>query len=332
MYKYILCIITIIFSSGGFAEVCKYAEDGSNRNINFDITKSLKKSGNIEGATFQVTASSSVGVNAICPAGTKENYTMRSYVSPYPVVHTEGKFSYLKLNEYLQSAIRITDSAKGDYYPPVNYFKMGTTNAIENHTAFAVEDSNLRFNFIITKPFIGSVSYNMNPAFYVYVTTKNTDPLNEVVYTISYSGTITVPQNCEVNAGQVIAMDFGNIGASNFSQAGAGNKPSGVNPQTKVIGIKCKNADAQALLSLRLEANKVSGNAVVSDNKDLGFVVADGGKKPLTPNNIDSNIPFQLDDNASASVPITAWPVSVTGNKPIEGKFTAEGYLRVDFD
>ncbi|MDI5811360.1 hypothetical protein MJM95_30540, partial [Salmonella enterica subsp. enterica serovar Anatum] len=42
-------------------------------------------------------------------------------------------------------------------------------------------------------------------------------------YTISYSGKVEVPQNCEVNAGQVVEFDFGDIGASLFSQAGAGN-------------------------------------------------------------------------------------------------------------
>lgn len=141
-----------------------------------------------------------------------------------------------------------------------------------------------------------------------------------------------VPQTCELDAGQTISMDFGDIGASAFQQAGAGNRPAGVNPQTHNIAIQCKNIDAQALLSLRVEANKVSGNAIVSDNPDLGFVVADGRHNPLTPNTLDSKIPFQLDDGGAATVPVSAWPVSVTGNKPAEGKFTSEGYLRVDFD
>ncbi|HCC1278083.1 TPA: type 1 fimbrin D-mannose specific adhesin FimH, partial [Salmonella enterica subsp. enterica serovar Paratyphi C] len=37
-------------------------------------------------------------------------------------------------------------------------------------------------------------------------------------------------------------------------------------------------------------------------------------------------------DNAAARVGIRAWPISVTGNKPAEGPFTARGYLRVDYD
>lgn len=56
--------------------------------------------------------------------------------------------------------------------------------------------------------------------FTVYVTTSTGDALSTPVYTISYSGKVEVPQNCEVNAGQVVEFDFGDIGASLFSQAG----------------------------------------------------------------------------------------------------------------
>lgn len=44
--------------------------------------------------------------------------------------------------------------------------------------------------------------------FRVYVTTTSTDPLTTPVYTISYSGTIQVPQSCEINAGNVVEFDF----------------------------------------------------------------------------------------------------------------------------
>lgn len=141
-----------------------------------------------------------------------------------------------------------------------------------------------------------------------------------------------MPQSCEINAGQVVEFDFGDIGASLFSQAGAGNPPKGVNPQTKTVAIKCTNVDAQAWLSLRLEAERASGTAMVSDNSDLGFMVSDSSGTPLTPNNIGSKIGFRLDNSAATSVPIRAWPVSITGNKPSEGPFTARGYLRVDYD
>lgn len=73
------------------------------------------------------------------------------------------------------------------------------------------------------------------------------------------------------------------------------------------------------MLMMRVEAEKVSGSALVSDNADVGFVIANSNGVPLTPNNLTSKIPFRLDDSAQAQVGIRAWPVSVTGKKPAEG-------------
>lgn len=183
----------------------------------------------------------------------------------------------------------------------------------------------------IDRAFIGFSTFNKE-ILEVYANTFKNGVSSKPLTVLYISGSIVVPQTCELDAGQTITMDFGDIAASAFPQAGAGNKPAHVNPQTHNIAIQCKNIDAQALLSLRVEAEKTSGNAIVSDNPDLGFVVADGRHNPLTPNTIDSKIKFQLDDGGAATVPVSAWPVSVTGNKPAEGKFTSEGYLRVDFD
>jgi minor fimbrial subunit len=188
-----------------------------------------------------------------------------------------------------------------------------------------------RVSIRIDRPFIGMSPFKKE-ILEIYANTFKEGISTKPLTVLYLSGNILVPQGCELNAGQVISMDFGNIGSSAFSQAGAGKKPAGVNPQTRSIGIQCKNIDAQTLLSLRIEANNVSGNSIVSDNPDLGFVVGDGKQNPLTPNNVDSKIPFRLNNNAAATVPISAWPVSVTGNKPAEGRFTSEGYLRVDFD
>ncbi|WP_270583932.1 fimbrial protein, partial [Escherichia coli] len=34
---------------------------------------------------------------------------------------------------------------------------------------------------------------------------------------------------------------------------------------------------------------------------------------------------------AAANVTLRAWPISITGQKPTEGPFSALGYLRVDY-
>ncbi|NWC62638.1 type 1 fimbria D-mannose specific adhesin FimH [Cedecea sp. P7760] len=314
------------------ATVCSN-EKGIPTDIAYDLSDKFNSSNNNVGQIVTLSEKSGlIGVNAVCPKGTSGNTTKRSYVTDLPIQEVVGSYKYLKINDCLNGAMKINDSYAGDFYPPVNYMQMGSHPNVSKNKPFGVTDSKLVFRLKVTRRFINMVPIPRQTMFRVYVTTTTGDPLSTVVYTISYSGKVEVPQTCEINAGQVVEFDFGSIGASLFSQAGAGNRPQSVTPQSKTVGIKCTNIDAQAYLTLRLEAEKASGNMMVSDNSDLGFIVANSSGTPLTPNNLGSKINFQLDDTAAARVGIRAWPVSVTGVKPKEGPFTARGYLRVDFD
>ena len=314
------------------ATVCTNAK-GVPDDVSYDLSNTFTSQNNEVGKVVTINDKSTwVGVRAVCPRGTTQNTTRRSYVTDLPIYQEIDRYQYLIINDYLAGAMSITDSATGIFYPPVNYWQMGMHPNIPNNQSFPVEDSKLIFKLMVLKRFINMVPINKQTLFRVYVTTTDSDPLTTVVYTISYSGKIEVPQSCELNLGQVIEFDFDNIGASLFRDAGVGNRPQGVDPQTKTVAIKCTNVDSQAALTLRLEAEKASGDMMVSDNSDLGFKVASANGTPLTPNTLASKIPFRLDEAASARITIQAWPVSVTGNKPTEGPFTALGYLRVDYD
>lgn len=315
-----------------WATVCENS-NGAAKDISYDLTDVFTSANNQVGQVVTLAQKSGlVGVQATCPKGTTGNTTMRSYRTDLPVTSVEDRFQYLKLNEYLDGAMKINDDYAGDFYPPADYIQMGTHANVSKNRPFPVSDSKLVFRLKVTRRFINMVVIPQQTMFRVYVTTTRNDPLTTVVYTISYSGIIQVPQSCEINAGNVVEFDFGDIGASLFPQAGVGQRPSSVPAQSRTVGIKCTNVEANAYLTMRIEAEKVSGNALVSDNPDLGFIVADASGNPLTPNSLGSTIPFRLDDAAQAQVGIRAWPVSVTGNKPAEGTFTSRGYLRVDYD
>jgi len=328
----VLLLGGVLLSTSAWATVCRNV-NGVPTDVFYDLTDTFTSANNQVGQIVTLSQKSGwVGVQAVCPSGTSGTTTKRSYVTSFPVVSTENNFKYLKLNDYLDGAMQITDSSAGAFWPPANYIQMGSHPNVPKQKPFPVNDSKLIFRLKVTKRFINMVVIPKQTMFTVYVTTNSGDALTTPVYTISYSGTINVPQTCEINAGTVVQFDFGDIGASLFSQAGAGNRPANVPPQQKTVAIKCTNVESQAYLSMRVEAEKTQGNAMVSDNADLGFIVADSSGNPLTPNNISSKIPFRLDANAQAQVAIRAWPVSITGNKPAEGKFTARGYLRVDYD
>ena len=327
-----LSLLALLPATNALATVC-VNEKGVPTEVHYDLTDKFNSSNNQIGQVVTLSEKSQwVGVNAVCPKGTTGNTTKRSYVTDYPVTGTSDGYQYLKLNDYLDGAMKVTDDWAGVFYPPKSYIQMGSHPNVSKNKPFGVQDSSLVFRLKVTRRFINMVVIPRATMFRVYVTTTSSDPLTTPVYTISYSGTIQVPQSCAINAGNVVEFDFGDIGASLFSKAGVGNKPEGVSSQSKTIAIKCTNVEANAMLTMRVEAEKVSDNVLVSDNPDVGFIIANESGAPLTPNNLTSKIPFRLDDSAQAQVGIRVWPVSVTGNKPAEGRFTSRGYLRVDYD
>ena len=307
--------------------------NGAPTDIHYDLTGTFDGDSNrLYKVLTRKEKSGWVGVRAICPAGTTQKHTYRSYVTQYPVDFTAFGFQYLQINEHLQAAMRITDSHIGSFFPPANYMRMGRANEVSQQLPFSVFDSQLTLKLRVTKRFMNRVVIPRQTLFSVYITTGQMDPLTTPVYTISYSGEIEVPQRCEVNAGQVMEFDFGEIGASLFSQAGVGNRPAGVMPQNRAVAISCSNVHARAYISVRLEADKVSEQILVSDNPDVGFMVSNSQGQPFTPNNIHSKIPLELDRTSEAHIGIRAWPVSVTGNKPNPGPFSARAFLRVEYD
>ncbi|XGI79135.1 fimbrial protein [Enterobacter hormaechei] len=256
--------------------------------------------------------------------------------SDLPIGYTEGEKTFYSINDNLQAAGSMWVASGVKQYleiPFVTSTKDPSPAVCYPKTYTWSDGGKGKITFRISKPFIGTSIFNHVKLFSLYAVRDVAKLLDGQPIAETYiTGKVVVPQNCQIDAGTTITMDFGNIGAPLFSQAGAGNKPDGVNPKTHNIAIKCQNIDAQAILSMRLETDVVSGHAMVSDNKDVGFVVADANKNALTPNDTESKIKFQLGEDSAATIPITAWPVSITGKKPAEGKFTSEGYLSINFD
>lgn len=100
---------------------------------------------------------------------------------------------------------------------------------------------------------------------------------------------------------------------------------------TSQVNVKCANVDAESIVKLTITANNSAGNIIHSDNDNLVFVISDKNGNELTPNDKESAIPFKV-NNGFYKTSIQAWPVSTTGNVSKPGKFTAYGFLNVNFD
>ncbi|UIM56018.1 fimbrial protein [Serratia marcescens] len=243
-------------------------------------------------------------------------------------------WSFIPVDDYVSIAASFTNSCQGTVYAPfkIDTLYPGPCNRISYSPDALIGWRTKEFavRLKITKKIIGgSYSKNMLVAEYG-LCSGNCNYKQYTIARVYVSINITAPETCELNAGQVINIDFGNVSSGAFKTAGA--IAQGVQPKSRDISVKCDNIAGNAQLTLRLQADKTNGNIVVSDeNNDVGFRVTNNGGTPLIPNNLSSVIPFTLDSNARQNVTIQAYPVSVTGNKPTEGPVTSRAYLRVDF-
>lgn len=323
----------LLLTNSGLAQICQNT-NGTPRAINYDLSSTLTSTQNGSGQVVQLTKSQDINVQATCPSGSApDGHTFRSYVTPSTVVETSGSWKYLKLDtDYLEGAIEFQDSAAGNIFPPVDYVSMKYDENVNNGTPFYIHDSRMLFQLKIVKSFVGTVIIPNKTMFNVYVTTASDDPLSKVVYTINYSGSVTVPQSCEINAGQTILVDFGTLNSGGFTHAG--EKPIDVRAKSFNVPVKCNGTNAQVNLSMRLLATPDAhfSRSIASDNPDVGIVVTSDQGAILTPNDASSAVPFTTDAAGNANIQLQAYPVSTTGETPVEGTFTSLANLRVDFD
>ncbi|MEG6354655.1 fimbrial protein [Enterobacter bugandensis] len=328
----LISVAGLAFSGNGLAKTCVNA-NGSISIVNYDLTTTLTTDQNRPGSGTELEKSQDVNIGARCPAGDWDKRTYRTYLSPYPVIKTEGEWKYLQLDpDYIIGAMKIHDATIGDFYPPVEYVHMGGHDEVDTGGVFPVNDSHLVFRLQIVKPFIGTVVIPSRLMFNVYITTTDHEPVNTIVYKIIYSGVISVPQNCVINAGQTVTVDLGKLYHGDFRQAG--QMPDNVRPKTFNVPVECNgDVESPAQLTLRLTGTADSrySQALATDNPDVGVVVTREDGTPLTPNVFSSNAPFETDISGKANVTLQAYPISTTGLSPELGVFTALALLRIDF-
>lgn len=324
------CVSNLARADSKTPNVC-YPTNGSAPTFMFDMSATLTDAQNKAGNTALInkTGQNWINVTCNCTGGvSKAPNTYQSFLSSQPVIESNGPWQYVYINEYLLGAASTYDDGTHDtIYLPVDYFKINNSGLVCNGTN--VQNSRFLLNLKIVKPFVGVVNVSNPQAYTAYLGDTNTYPFNTPIYYIGYSGTITAPQSCTLDAGQIVTIDFGNIWSAKFNTKG--QKPSGVNPVTKQISVKCSEGiEAMADLTLRIQATPDANypDAISSDNPDVGVMITDLVDRTVAPNT--GLIPFSL-ENGQARVSFKAYPVSTTGKAPAEGKFTALAYIRIDF-
>lgn len=325
-YKVLHILALMVFFSNPAYSACS----GCNQTVELNIKQQLSSSGNVTGHVYESSSFSIPSVNT----GAGLNYYSDSFSDingNVPPLGTDSTLrTFQRIDDYFSVAIQVKGPCGIQYAPyntralSINTCQPGKTSGVASSRVFNTYirlDRPLVGGTYAKKIFVGKQGWCagagcQSPTF--------------IAANVYLNYNITVPQNCVINAGEVVSVDFGNIPSTAFKVPG--QIAERVTPVTRQLTMQCTNIEPFRNMSVRVQANSVSGNAIVSDNKDVGFVLGDSNRRELTPNQPTSTIPFTLSGSNTAFVPVTIWPVSVTGKTPAEGRVSAIGLLRVDFD
>ncbi|TNV17209.1 hypothetical protein FH968_18460 [Buttiauxella sp. B2] len=290
---------------------------------------------NTAGQTFDSAAKWNTGTQIPVKCDTPNSPSGRyfSATSPLPVSSNDGTRTWYRVNEYLDTAIQIV--VKSLRYIPFTNVYTAQGNDTNGRTEMTAGSSGI-IDLKIVRPFVGTTSFDNIHVGSVYLmhkgfTSQSPTPIAEIFL----NGIVSVPQNCTVNAGTIISVNLGTVYASDLKTQG--EMPANYTPKSFNVPIECNYGASLANLTLRVEGTASANNsdALQSDNPDVGVVITDGSGGVLAPNNMNNNLPLQLNqvdaDNYSTTVTLEAYPVNTTGNVPAEGTFTTLALLRIDF-
>lgn len=257
--------------------------------------------------------------------------------------------NYYEINDHIDLMTQITIPNNSDVTVP-------TLNAVSDKTLHRDRSNNGickqqtthdtltvgskgKLSFYITTPFVGEIDIPRTEIARVYASAATSAEKNPYLGTpvaiLYLSGTLTVPQSCEINQGEIISVNFGAIQASKFVIRN--NPPDNYSPVNFDIKYDCTQNGLPAIpagnkLTMIIEGQDVQDQYYLvarrrpSDNKaDIGIIVEDAG----------TFIPFTqgvlaMNQNGLGKVSLTAVPINLIGGELDTGEFEATATLKVD--
>ena len=333
--------------------ICEPANGGATSYESM-ILRDLRSSENSRGNNFEETLNSSqqnyqITCNCSDTDAASNNgvLIMYSLQTSLPLGHT---VNYYKINDHLDVMTQIA-IPKNDYVtvPTSKAVSDGTHHWDKENTGICEQQAthdNLntgsqgRVTFYITTPFVGEIDIPRTEIARIYATsapvTTTAPPLGSPVAIVYLSGTLTVPQSCEINQGETISVNFGTIQVGKFTKKN--NPPDDYRRVTFNVLYDCTESGLPVIpannkLLMILDGQDVENQYTLvarrrpADNKaDIGIVVQDAG---------GTYMPFAqgilpMNQNGLGKITLTAFPVNLVGGELDTGPFDATATLKVD--
>lgn len=247
--------------------------------------------------------------------------------------------SYYKLNENISVMTKIDIDGHGEQTVPFDNIDNVTaglecTKASSSWSAGSKGSISIK----IIKPFIGQLEIPQKQIAVLYSSKAKSNYGSTPLATVNIYGNITVTQGCEISAGTVLDIPFGEYQVRDFNVP-AGQPPQNVRKIQKELSFDCANISDSVKIYLSIEGktNANYSSAIDIGNADVGAVIEDGKGNILKPN--DSNSLLEMnpgslynDTERRATTTITAYPVSTTGKLPAVGDYSGIATMHVELE
>lgn len=239
--------------------------------------------------------------------------------------------NFYRLNQYLEVASELYIGGKLKKFVPTPVQNQSNNNmlfCILKGVVFSTGSKGY-ISLYFTRPFVGQLTIPPTVILNVYGSTKSGSYSSIPMTQISMSGTVTVPQSCEINTGQPINVDFGDIAANNFKTAG--QMPTGFTPHTVNMTLACTNMSAGVNIALSFQgaADSHDNSALATSNNDIAVRIENitGTKIPV----LSGLLPVNMNDSAqTGETTMKIYPINTTGNLPAGGGFSATATIQAE--
>lgn len=349
--------LVLAASSPALADTGKCESAGGTGTFTTPFDVDWTKEQNVAGSTYTVTApASGSGYKMDCTCKARQGINVY-YASTTPLRsgHTTG---WYQLNDTLDITMQVNDLPGGASLP----IPHKTTDAIRGEGYYSDEDntslctadaesakanapffnvgSNTTITLYVKKPFLGRLDIPATQIATVQAGWSNTLAAARTnfgdIAKIYLQGSITVPQNCTINQGNVIQVNLGYIDARRFTTRN--QRPDGYTPVQFDVTYDCGDMSAiKNSLYMQISADDVVNTYSLvarrraSDNiPDVGIQVADvDDGNHLLP---FSGGTFDINQSGTGTAHLQAFPVNLVGGTlepgPFKGTATLTVYVR----
>ncbi|HHT8252680.1 TPA: fimbrial protein [Citrobacter braakii] len=333
-----------------------YAANGSCAaagRFNADVSSDWTQAQNVAGTSLELPTPLSGGAYPIecgCSAGSKVAlfYTVTSAL---PKIGQLSGFYHLNDNLDIKTEVDdIPDAAavlptnrdplreSGSYGISSEKGSVCADDPVGNRAAPVTIGASTRFTLYVTKPFLGELVIpdtliaSVRAGWSTTTTSPSMSSLEDIAE-LRIQGSITVPQDCKINQGDVIQVDLGYINTSRFTTRN--EMPDGYTPVNFDIHYDCGDTSSiNNKMEMRIDGDDVLDQYTLVARRREADNTPDIGVRMARIDDTHLNIPFTngligIHPSGQGHISLEAWPINLLGGTPAPGKFSGTATITV---